>query len=221
MARRNRSFAVIGLGRFGSKLALELAGYGNHVLGIDSDERLVSAVANSISQAVIADARDERALREAGIAGFDAAIIAIGANLEASILCQLNLKNMGMQQVTVKASDKKHARILEALGATDIVVPEDDAGEHVAQRLHNPLIYDFMRISDGNYVALIEAQKAYFQKTLQDLNNLGHLKAECLGIMRGDTYMNPATHQGEKLAHGDRLLVQGSRSDIRAFADAK
>lgn len=221
MRHKNRSFAVIGLGRFGSKIALELVTYGNHVIGIDSDERLVAAIADSLSEAVIADARDEAALREAGVASYDAAVIAIGANLEASILCQMNLKNMGMEQVTVKAYDMKHSRILEALGATDIVVPENDAGEHVAQRLHNPLIRDFMEICDGNYVALVEAQKSYLHKTLQDLNNLGNLDVECLGIMRGNLFINPAAHQEELLVHGDRLLVQGSRASIRGFADAR
>lgn len=221
MFRKNRSFAVIGLGRFGSKVARELAAYGNHVIGIDRDERLVAAIADSLSEAVITDARDEAALREAGVASYDAAIIAIGSNLEASILCQMNLKNMGMEQVTVKAFDLKHARILSALGASDIVVPEHNAGEHIAQRLHNPLIRDFMEICEGSYVALVEAQEAYLHKTLQDLNNLGHLDVECLGIMRGSMFMNPSAHQEELLVYGDRLLVQGRRSAIRDFADAK
>lgn len=127
MAQRNRSFAVIGLGRFGSKIARELVAYGNHVIGVDENERLVSAIADSLTEAVIADARDESALREAGIGGYDAAILAIGANLEASILCLMNLKNMGITDITVKAYNSQHQRIMQALGATDIVIPEEES----------------------------------------------------------------------------------------------
>ncbi|PHR14238.1 MAG: potassium transporter KtrA [Sphingopyxis sp.] len=221
MAQRNRSFAVIGLGRFGSKIARELVAYGNHVIGIDENERLVSAIADSLTEAVIADARDESALREAGIGGYDAAILAIGANLEASILCLMNLKNMGITDITVKAYNSQHQRIMQALGATDIVIPEEDAGEHIAQRLHNSAIQDFMEICEGNYVALVQANRGCMGKTLQDLNFGQKLDVQCLGIMRHNTFINPATHQEKILAAGDKLLVQGSRAAIRNFADAR
>ncbi|QTD57520.1 potassium channel family protein [Parasphingorhabdus cellanae] len=221
MARRKRSFAVIGLGRFGSKIARELVAYGNHVIGVDVDERLVGAIADDITEAVIADARDEGALHEAGLASYDAAILAIGSDLEASILCHMNLKSIGISDITIKAFDSQHRRIMEALGADDIVIPEEDAGEHIAQRLHNPLIEDFMEICEGSYVALVEPQKAYLRKTLQDLNVDGNLEVECLGIMRHSLFINPTSHQEELLVPGDRLLVQGSRSAIRNFADAR
>lgn len=220
MARKNRSFAVIGLGRFGSKIARELVAYGNHVIGIDMDERLVGSIADTLTEAVIADARDESALREAGLGSYDAAVVAIGSNLEASILCLMNLKNIGICDITVKAFNAQHQRIMAALGAEDIIIPEEDAGEHIAQRLHNPLIEDFMEICEGSYVALVEPQKAYLGKTLQNLNVDGNLDVECLGIMRSATFINPASHQEELLVSGDRLLVQGSRTAIRNFADA-
>ncbi|MGB3724017.1 MAG: TrkA family potassium uptake protein [Pacificimonas sp.] len=220
MSKRKRSFAVIGLGRFGSRVARELIAYGNNVIGIDVDERLVSPIADALTEAVIADARDEAALREAGVASYDAAIVAIGSNLEASVLCHMNLQSLGVRQITVKAFDMRHARILEALGAEDIVIPEQDAGEHIAQRLHNPLIIEYMSVCEGSYVALVDSPTRYTGQPLSMLNSKGGADVSIIGVMRSDTFLSPHTSEGLHAAKGDRLLLQGSRADIRNFADA-
>ncbi|MGB7418048.1 MAG: TrkA family potassium uptake protein [Erythrobacter sp.] len=211
---------MIGLGRFGSRVARELIAYGNNVIGIDADERLVSPIADVLTEAVIADARDEAALREAGVASYDAAIVAIGSNLEASVLCHMNLQNLGLQQITVKAFDMRHARILEALGANDIVIPEQDAGEHIAQRLHNPLIVEYMAVCEGSYVALVDAPERHIGQSIAGMNIETAFDVRLIGVMRSETYLSQHTTEDLHIAKGDRLLLQGSRAAIRKFADA-
>ncbi len=220
MPNKKRSFAVIGLGRFGSRVARELIAYGNNVIGIDVDERLVTPIADELTEAVIADARDEVALREAGVASFDAAIVAIGSNLEASVLCYMNLQKLGLQQITVKVFDVRHARILEALGAQDIVIPEQDAGEHIAQRLHNPLIVDYMAVCEGNYVALVDTPDRHVGQSIASMNIEATSDVRLIGVMRSKTYLSQHMTEDLHIAKGDRLLLQGSRSAIRKFADA-
>src|SRR3546814_9993431 len=97
--RKDRSVAVIGLGTFGSTVASELAEFGNHVLGIDTDEQTVSRLADTLAEVIIADGRDEEALRQAGVGGYDVAVIAIGENPEANILCTMNVKQIGRAHV--------------------------------------------------------------------------------------------------------------------------
>jgi len=112
MARETRSFAVIGLGAFGSAVATELARFGNQVIGVDTDERRVAQLADTLHSAVILDTTDEGALREAGIDRYDVALIAIGRDIQASILTTMNLKLMGVGTIWVKAANKTHHRIL-------------------------------------------------------------------------------------------------------------
>src|SRR3546814_18909319 len=113
--RKDRSVAVIGLGTFGSTVASELAEFGNHVLGIDSDEQTVSRLAGTLAEVIIADGRDEEALRQAGVGGYDVALIAIGEDLEANILRTMNVKLLGGPTLWGKALNRIHTRILAKL----------------------------------------------------------------------------------------------------------
>ncbi|MEE4349273.1 MAG: TrkA family potassium uptake protein [Pacificimonas sp.] len=218
MAKAARGFAVIGLGRFGSQVARDLSRFGNHVIGIDSDERLVTAVADALSEAVIADATDERALREAGVGGCAAAILAIGSNLEVSVLAFMNLKTIGVEDITVKAFDQKHERILRELGAQSIILPEHDAGAFTAERLNNPLILNFVRADDENHVGLVEAPadrcgERYAELTLPDDADLA-----LLGIIRSGRLLTIGDHNDLFVANGDMLVLHGPMAGIRAFA---
>src|SRR5690606_22873699 len=112
---KNKSVVVIGLGTFGSTVARMLAEFGNPVLGIDIDEARVARLADRLTDAVIADGRDEDALREAGVGGYNTAVVAIGENLEANILCTMNVKMLGVETVWVKALSETHHRILSKI----------------------------------------------------------------------------------------------------------
>lgn len=217
--QKDRSFAVIGLGSFGSSVARELARFGNYVLGIDILERNVSQLADELSEAVIADGRDEDALREAGLGSYDVVLVAIGEDLEASVLCTMNVKMLGVETVWVKALSRTHHRILAKLGVDRVVQVEQEIGLHVAQRLHNPAIRDYMALGNGYYVVNIEIPERLAGRTLASLGIADAFEVRCLGIMRGTDHLNSAK-TGLKLEEGDRMLVLGQRQELRRFGDS-
>ena len=115
-------FAVIGLGSFGATVALEFTKLNHDVIGIDTIKRNVESLADRITHAVIADATDEHVLEELNIQNCDAVVVAIGEDIEASILCVLNLKNLGVDKVLVKAKTKAHHTILSHLNVSKIII---------------------------------------------------------------------------------------------------
>ena len=119
-------FAVIGLGSFGATVALELTRLKHDVIGIDTNKRNVENISDQITHAVIADATDEHVLDELNIQNCDAVVVAIGEDIEASILCVLNLKNLGVEKILVKAKTKAHHTILSHLHVSKIIHPEED-----------------------------------------------------------------------------------------------
>ena len=214
---KNRSFVVIGLGTFGTTVATELAQFGNHVLGIDCEEGPVSRLSDTLTSALIADARDEEALREAGVGNCDVAVVAIGEDLEANIICTMNVKMLGVPCIWVKALTKIHHRILNKLGVDRVIEPEQEIGKHVAQKLHNPLIRDYLSLGNGFYIVDIRVPER------RDGEDIGTLKLEesnlrCLGVMRGTEY-----HSCESipvhLQTDDKMLLLGARQDLRDFGE--
>lgn len=148
-------FAVIGLGSFGSTVALELTSLKHDVIGIDSEKKYVENISESISHAVIADATDEYVLKELNLKNCDAVVVAIGENIEASILCVLHLKNLGVEKILAKAKSKPHHMILSHLGIDQIIHPEEDMGIRVAQSLSYPMVRRYMALNDDHYIVKI------------------------------------------------------------------
>ena len=218
MALQHRSFAILGLGTFGSTVATELVRFGNHVLGIDRDEKRVNLLANTLSEALIADARDEAAMREAGIGHYDVVLIAMGEDLEASILCIMNARLLGAKTIWVKAISRTHHRILARMGADRIVHPEEEYGQHIAQMLHNPVVHDYVKLGNGFHVFNIVISHRGEGKTIQSLQ-LEQFDLRWLGLMRGNTFINP-DNTDQPLQQDDRLLLLGKRADLRKFSDS-
>ncbi|MDD5394157.1 MAG: TrkA family potassium uptake protein [Thiothrix sp.] len=219
MAHQHKSFAIIGLGTFGSAVAAELVRFGNHVLGIDLDEKRVSRLANSLSEAVIADGRDELALREAGIGHYDVVVIAMGEDLEASILCTMNARMLGAKSVWVKASSRTHHRILSKLGADRIVHPEEEIGQHIAQMLHNPLVRDYVSLGNGFHIVNMTVPPHLDGETVASLKLEAKYELRCLGLMRGSEFI--ACESGTAQLHpDDKLLLLGRRTSLRKFSDS-
>ncbi|QER39868.1 TrkA family potassium uptake protein [Acinetobacter suaedae] len=145
-------FAVIGLGSFGATVALELTKSHHDVIGIDITKRHVESIAEKITHAAIADATDEHVLEELNIQNCDAVVVAIGEDIEASILCVLNLKNLGIDKIWVKAKTKAHHTILSHLNIDKIIHPEEDMGVRVAQALNYPMVSRYMYLEDDRYI---------------------------------------------------------------------
>lgn len=218
MGRKKRNFVVIGLGTFGSTIARELAEFGDHVLGIDIDDKAISAVADDLDEAIIADGRDEEALRQAGVDAYDVVVIAIGEDLESNVLCTMNVKLLGVDTVWVKAFSRTHHRILSRLGADRVIHPEQEVGLHVAQMLHNPLVRDYLSLGNGFYIVDLKVPESLHGKRLDELELDRHDGLHCLGLMRGSEFIDLGRPETE-LEADDKLLLLGRRSELREFAE--
>ncbi len=212
-----RNVVVIGLGNFGSTVALELARQGHAVLGVDADERRVDDLVDRLSHALVADARDERALEELGLEGYDVALLGIGEDLEASILATLFLKGLGIR-VWAKAKSRNHHRILERLGADRVIHPEQDSALHVAQRLLHPDLVDFMAFGDARHVVEVRAPEALEGKRIEEVE-LGE-GVVLLARLRGEELtLTGAALEAEVIRTGDRFLLTGPVGELAALAE--
>ena len=212
-----RTFAVIGLGNFGSTVAKELQHFGNHVIGLDMSEARVNSVADSIAQAMIVDARDDDALREAGCGDCDVGLVAIGSALEASILASINLKMLGVPLIWAKATTKTHHRILSKIGVDRVIHPEVEVGQHIAQVLNNPLVRDYVSLGNGFHVVNFRIPKSLEGKQLADLPHQSKYNLRCVGVMRTTDFIG---QDGSDccLECDDLLLLLGRRKDLFSFA---
>lgn len=218
MAKHPTSFAVIGLGNFGSTVATELKRFGNYVIGIDIDEGKVSGYAEDLDQALILDGRSEAALREAGVDECDVGVVALGHDLEASVLVTMNLSLLGVDKIWAKAGSKTHHRILSRLGADRVIHPEVRVGQQVAQMLHNPQIRDYVSLGNTYNVVNIRIPEELTGKTLEDLE-LDRFDLRCLGVMRGTDFVG---RDGDDCTfeENDMLLILGRRTDLRSFTSS-
>jgi trk system potassium uptake protein TrkA len=216
---RNRSFAILGLGTFGTTVALELARFGNDVLGIDLDERRVAGVAEEVTEAVIVDARDEQALRESGVGNYDVAVVAIGEELEANVLCTMNARLLGVPCIWVKAMSRTHHRILTKLGADRVIEPEHEIGLHIAQMLHNPLVRDYVSLGNGFHVVDFRVPEGLDGKTVGEVKLEERFELRALGLMRKSEFISCEGGEAE-LRTDDKLLLLGRRENLRQFGDS-
>ena len=165
-----KSYLVVGLGRFGTAVALRLQELGNEVLVIDENAENVQRLADHVTYAVVGDAQDEEVLRSLGVQNFDCAIVAIGQDLAASILITLNLKSLGVPQVVCKAPNDLYKRALEKVGADRVVIPEREMGVKLAQNLVSSSVLDYIELSRECGIAEILVPESWAGKSIRDLN---------------------------------------------------
>lgn len=215
MRKKKKQFIVLGLGRFGMSLARHLHDLGHEVLAVDSNERLVNDAAAHVTQAIQADATDEASLRQLGVGGFDAAVVAIGSNIRDSILITVLCKEAGVPLVIAKAVDELHAKVLRKVGADRVVFPERDMGQRVARTLDTPNILELMELSGDYRIAELLAPEKWCGRTLMDVNVRRNYGLSVIGIRRGETFM-ASPGADVRLDAGDILLVLGRTKDIEA-----
>ncbi|MDT0681872.1 TrkA family potassium uptake protein [Roseicyclus sp. F158] len=216
--RRSRTFAVIGLGTFGATIAKELTRFGNHVLGIDKDGAVVNRYADELARTVIADGGNEDVLREIGLGEYDVAVIAIGQDLEASILSALSAKLVGVEHVWAKASSRMHHRILSKIGVERVIHAEAEMGRHAAQMLNNPMVGDYVSLGNGYHVVNVVVPERMAGSVLSEMDLEDRFSLVPLGIMHGSE-IKALQGQPCTLSEGDRLILLGKRANLRAFAE--
>lgn len=213
-----QQFVVIGLGRFGSSLALELMEMGYEVLGIDHHEERVDEMSDQLTHAVMADATDEGIMRSLGVRNFDCGIVAIGDNMERSILAAILLKELGVKQVVAKAITILHGRALSKLGVDRVIFPERDMGVRVAHQLVTPHLLDYIEISKDYKIVELTVPSCMDGKSLSDLNTRAKYGCSIIALNReSEIIVAPTAH--DHLYEGDIVVVIGSNSSIDRFED--
>lgn len=211
-----REFVVIGLGRFGGSIVSELVEQGASVMAIDINSSLIEDYADIASQAVVADSTDETALRSLGIDNVEHVIVAIGENIQASILTTLILKEMGVPMLTVKAQNNHHEKVLRKVGADKVVRPERDMGIRVANNVVSNNILDYLELSDEHSIAELHVSGKITGHTLIELNIRAKYGINIVAIKRGlDILVSPKAD--EIIEQDDILIVIGSDLDIHNF----
>lgn len=206
-------FAVIGIGRFGSAVVRTLFEMGHHVLAMDRHEDALRRVADFSTHAVQIDSTDSEALRAVGITNFDAVIVAIGAGVQESILTTLILKEIGCKRVVSKAVDELQGRVLEKVGADQVVYPERDSAVRLARSLASRNVVDLLELSPGFMVEEVSVSPKVQGRTLADLDLRTRTGVNVLLIKRDSQIL--VTPSGEtQLQQGDVLVVVGDKAQL-------
>lgn len=208
-----KQFAVIGMGRFGSSVALSLFELGYDVLAMDNVEARLDRVAERVTHAVQADATEEDTLRALGIQNFDAAIVATG-NVQASVLISLQCKEMGVPLVISKATSGLHAQALRKIGVDKVVFPERDMGVRLAHSITSSNVLDYIEISPEISLLEVQSPQDWADKSLMDLDVRARYGINVLAVKSADGKIDVSPHSTTVLRQGDVLVVMGSYSDI-------
>lgn len=211
-----QKFAVIGLGSFGGTVACELVRLGHEVLGIDVDDARVNKHADRLTQTLIADGTDDKVIEELGLQKYDAVVVAIGENLEASILSTLALKSCGCERVWVKATNDTHHRILSRLQADRIIHPEHEIGVRVAQSLTHPQMLDYISLGQGWYVVEVQVNEHIAGRRSYE-QELDFADLKMVLVKRGSTVV-PPPYRGLLLQVGDQIVLAGLLDNLLKFA---
>jgi trk system potassium uptake protein TrkA len=217
-----RQFAVIGLGRFGSAMAMTLAELGQDVIGVDGDADRVRQLADSITQAVELDATDERALRSVGIQDVDVAVVSIGENIESSLLVVMQLRELGINSIVAKAVTPLHGKILEKLGVSRVIFPEREMAVRIAHGLVMPNVIDYIELSRDYSLVEVPAPEVFVGRTLKQLELRPKYGLTLIAIKRrpsptGPEVTNIAPVADEVIQAGDVLSLLGSNERLGAL----
>ena len=215
-AKPRNPVLIVGLGRFGGAIARTLERMGHEVLGADTDPRLVQEFAGDLTKVVEADCTEVTTLEQLGVSDFEAAVVAIGTDIEASVLAVLALSDLGLTNIWAKATNDKHARILERTGATHVVFPEQRMGERVAHLLNERLL-DFISFGEEFAIARLKAP--------EPIVGLPLITSQCR--KKFDVTVVGVKREGENFIHAvpdtiifedDELVVSGRIADIEKFS---
>ncbi len=225
---KEKVFAVIGLGTFGRKVCEVLAEKGGRVIAIDNQSDLIERVKDTVTQAVFLDSTDEEAMSQAPLENVDIAIVAIGENVEASIITTAILKKIGISYIVARAITDIHHQVLRQVGADEIVNIEIDEGQRMAQRLISPEVLDRFPITGSISIAEVYAPKDVAGKALRELDLRNKMRINVVSIKRTlltiDEMGNSVQDEDvifptpdEKLEETDVLLVVGKNENIDSF----
>jgi trk system potassium uptake protein len=221
MAKRQR-FVVIGIGNFGAYVARTLFEADKEVIAIDADASKVEAARDFATQAVIADATDKEALSEIGVADADAAIVSLGARMDVITLAALQVKELGVPYIAVKALSEDHGKILQAIGIHNVIHPEKDAAIRLGTRLALRDVVEFLPVLPGYSITEVKAPPEFVGKSLRELALRNTLNVQLVAIQHahaGGKAMNIVPRAEDVIHEGDLLFLLGENRHLDNFAD--
>lgn len=207
-----KSFAIIGLGRFGLSLIEELSKYTNDIIGIDTDMDAVKTASHIIEQAYQADSSSEKALRSIGVQNADHAVISFGENFEGTIMTYVTLKNLGIKDITVRCDKDNYVPILEKLGVKDIISPTKIAGAKLATRISAPDFVDYFELANDYCVVDLSVPNTFKGKKIFEIDARNKFDVNLLLIRRNNISINPKAN--DEILPGDELFVFGKSKNI-------
>ncbi|EHK9184858.1 TrkA family potassium uptake protein [Vibrio vulnificus] len=213
MRRAEKQFAVIGLGRFGLAVCLELTDSGAQVLAIDVNEERVKLAASFVTQALVANCTHEETMAELKLDDYDMVMVAIGADMNSSILATLIAKEAGVKSVWVKANDKFQARVLQKIGADHIIMPERDMGIRVARKMLDKRVLEFHPLGSGLAMTEFVVGSRLMGKTLGELALCKVPGVQVLGFKRGPELVK-APELDVELEIGDMIILVGPQDAL-------
>ncbi|MGE3777173.1 MAG: TrkA family potassium uptake protein [Pirellulaceae bacterium] len=220
-----QKIAVLGLGRFGMRLACELAASGVEVIAADRNGRLVDDAKDYVTLAVQMDFTDEDALQSQNIGKVDVCIVAIGEGFEATLLTTLNVKKLGVPRVIARAQTVVQAEILSRIGADEIVQPENAAARELARRLSHPRLLDFVQLDASHSIFQLHAPRRFVGKTLEELRLRTAYRVNLIAIKRRESVADGTTREqiisvpdkDDTIQEGDTLVLVGNDEAIASL----
>lgn len=225
----NKLFAVIGLGRMGSKVATSLAEGGAEVIAIDRDMQKVEEHKDLVGHAICLDSTDEEAMRKAGLQEVDVAVIALGNNVEANILTTALVKDLDIKHIIARASSSLQERILRRMGADVVIFPEKAIGEQIARNLLAPGLIEIVSLISGHSLAQVVADDRWSGKSLRELDLRAKHGIHVVTIQKSKLTNRNGIEFKKKISslpdpdyvieEGDLMMVVGTDEDIKKFAE--
>lgn len=223
--------AVLGLGKFGYKVATSLNEKGAEVIAVDKDIKLVEAIKDKVTHAICLDSTDEKALRAAGIHEVDVAVVSMGEDIEISIMTTAILRRLGVRKIIARGITEIQGEILKEVGATKVIFLEDQIGEQIARSIVAPNIYERVELATGHSMIDLKPKKSFIGKTLRDLNIRANYGVNVIAIKRKipiiteeggssfKTEINDLPGPKDVIREGDILIVVGSDEKINALLE--
>ncbi|UJF32262.1 potassium channel family protein [Paenibacillus hexagrammi] len=213
---KKNQYAVIGLGRFGSSLSKELIKLGYEVLGIDKDEEAVDEMSSELTHTVVADSTDEEVLKSLGVRNFDCAVVAIGDDIQASILTAIVLKDLGVKMVVAKALSELHGKVLNKIGVDRVIYPERDMGIRVAHQLVSPNLLDYIELSKDYTIVELSVPKRLCGLSIKELDPRAKYGCSVVAINKKNGVII-APMATDVVNEKDVMVIIGTNDQIEEF----
>lgn len=214
MFEKAKDVLVIGLGIFGYELAVKLAKEGLNVLAVDKNTKIINQIKDEVTDALVADAANEEALKELSVDKFDKIILGLSSNFESLILCITYLRKLGAKNIIAKASTNIQKEILLKIGADEVILPEKEIATKLAEKIARPNILDFFELGDETAVATIKVPEKFYNKSLSEIDLRRKHNITAIILIR-DGRAKLIKDASLKLEKGDELVVAGEEDSIK------